>query len=42
MDIKLVSKYVAQHNDISTTMNFYDLRKDTGMEELFDGITYDD
>ena len=41
-DLKLVSKYVAQHNDISTTMNFYDLRKDTGMEELFDGITYDD
>lgn len=28
-DIKVVSKYVAQHNDISTTSNFYDLRDDT-------------
>ena len=27
-DIKVVSKHIAQHNDISTTMNFYDLRSD--------------
>lgn len=26
VDLKLVSKYVAQHNDTSTTSNFYDLR----------------
>lgn len=26
VDIALVSKYIAQHNDISTTLNFYDLR----------------
>lgn len=35
-DIKLVSKYVAQHNDISTTQKFYDLREDEGLDELFD------
>ena len=29
-------------NDVSTTMTFYDLRKDTGMEEIFDGIDYDE
>ena len=36
-DIKVVSKYVAQHNDISTTSNFYDLR-DTSDEanQLFE------
>lgn len=27
-DMKIVSKYVGQHNDISTTLNFYDLRSD--------------
>lgn len=27
-DIKIVSKYIAQHNDISTTSQFYDLRSD--------------
>ena len=26
VDLKVVSKYVAQHNDTSTTSNFYDLR----------------
>lgn len=26
VDLKIVSKYVAQHNDTSTTSNFYDLR----------------
>ena len=31
-DIKIVSKY----NDISTTMNHYDLRQDEGLEEIFD------
>lgn len=35
-DIKVVSKYVAQHNDISTTQKFYDLRPDEGMDNLFD------
>lgn len=36
-DIKVVSKYVAQHNDISTTSNFYDLRDDTEeANKLFD------
>lgn len=35
-DIKIVSKYVAKHNDISTTMNHYDLRPDEGLNELFD------
>ena len=35
-DIKLVSKYVCQHNDISTTQKFYDLRPDEGMDNLFD------
>jgi site-specific recombinase XerD len=35
-DIKTVSKFVAQHNDISTTQSFYDLRKDEGVDELFD------
>lgn len=35
-DIKIVSKYVAKHNDISTTMNHYDLRPDEGLDELFD------
>lgn len=34
-DIKLVSKYVCQHNDISTTQKFYDLRPDTGVDDLF-------
>lgn len=29
IDIKIVSKYVAHHNDISTTQNFYDLTDDT-------------
>lgn len=28
-DIKVVSKYVGQHNDISTTSNHYDLRDDS-------------
>lgn len=35
-DIKTVSKYVAQHNDVSTTQRFYDLRSDEGVEDLFD------
>lgn len=35
-DIKLVSKYVCQHESVETTMKFYDLRLDTGMDELFD------
>lgn len=35
-DIKLVSKYIAQHNDVSTTMSFYDLREDDGLDEIFD------
>lgn len=35
-DMKTVSKYVGQHNDISTTQNFYDLRPDSGMDDLFD------
>lgn len=35
-DIKMVSKYICQHNDISTTQKFYDLRPDEGMDELFD------
>ena len=35
-DIKIVSKYIAKHNDISTTMNHYDLRQDEGLEEIFD------
>ena len=35
-DIKIVSKYIAKHNDISTTMNHYDLRPDEGLEEIFD------
>lgn len=26
VDLKIVSKYIAQHNDTSTTSNFYDLR----------------
>lgn len=35
-DIKTVSKYVAQHNDISTTQKFYDLREDEDMDNLFE------
>ena len=35
-DIKIVSKCIAKHNDISTTMNHYDLRPDEGLEEIFD------
>lgn len=35
-DIKLVSKYICQHNSVETTMKFYDLRPDEGMDELFD------
>ncbi len=35
-DIKLVSKHIAKHNDISTTMNHYDLRPDEGLDEIFD------
>ncbi len=35
-DIKLVSKYVAKHNSIETTLNHYDLRPDEGLEEIFD------
>lgn len=34
-DIKTVSKFIAQHNDVSTTQNFYDLRPDEGMDDLF-------
>ena len=35
-DIKTVSKYIAMHNDISTTQNFYDLRPDEGVDDLFE------
>ena len=35
-DIKMVSKYIAMHNDISTTQNFYDLRQDDDLDNLFD------
>ena len=35
-DIKLVSKYIAQHNSIETTLNHYDLRKENGLDEIFD------
>lgn len=35
-DMKTVSKYVAQHNDISTTQKFYDLRPEEGLDNLFD------
>lgn len=35
-DIKVVSKHIAHHKDISTTMNFYDLRsQDDEANELF-------
>lgn len=35
-DIKVVSKYVAQHNDIATTSSFYDLRNnDEEANQLF-------
>lgn len=33
VDMKLVSKYVAQHNDISTTSQFYDLRDDSSEKD---------
>lgn len=35
-DIKLVSKYIAKHESVETTLSRYDLRKDTGLDELFD------
>lgn len=35
-DMKTISKRVAQHNDISTTQKFYDLRPDESVDELFD------
>jgi len=35
-DMKTVSKYVAQHNDISTTQKFYDLREESDLDNLFD------
>ena len=36
-DIKLVSKYVGKHNDLSTTSNFYDLRSfEDELDDLFD------
>lgn len=35
-DIKLVSKYIAQHNSVETTLNHYDLRPDEGLENIFD------
>ena len=35
-DIKTVSKHVAMHNDVSTTQQFYDLRPETGLDDLFD------
>lgn len=34
-DIKLVSKYICQHNSVETTMKHYDLRKDEGIDDLF-------
>lgn len=34
-DIKLVSKYICQHNSVETTMKYYDLRKDEGIDDLF-------
>ena len=35
-DIKTVSKVIAQHNSIETTMKYYDLRPDEGLDNLFD------
>lgn len=35
-DIKTVSKNVAMHSDISTTQNYYDLRPEEGLDDLFD------
>lgn len=36
-DIKVVSKVIAQHEDISTTLNFYDLRTlDDEIDEIFE------
>ena len=35
-DMKVVSKYIAQHNSIETTSKFYDLRPIEGVDELFD------
>ena len=35
-DIKTVSKYVAQHEDVSTTQAFYDLRDDSAaMDDIY-------
>jgi site-specific recombinase XerD len=37
VDMKVVSKYVAQHNDVSTTSSFYDLREfDEEKDKIFD------
>ena len=35
-DMKVVSKYIAQHNSIETTSKFYDLRPIDGVDDLFD------
>lgn len=35
-DLKMVSKYVCQHNSVETTLKFYDLRKEEGLDELFE------
>lgn len=35
-DIKMVSKYICQHNSVETTMKFYDLRPEEGLDDLFD------
>ena len=35
-DIKMVSKYVCQHNSVETTMKFYDLRKEDNLDDLFE------
>lgn len=34
-DIKLVSKHICKHNSVETTMKFYDLRPEEGMDDLF-------
>lgn len=39
VDVALVSKYIAQHNNISTTLNFYDLRDfEEERNKIFDGL----
>lgn len=38
-DIKLVSKYIGHHEDVSTTLHWYDMRSfDDELDDLFDGL----